>query len=158
MRIKIIFISVFLLLSVYSYECYSQRYTGGNVGFHFDNKGYYLDAAPILGYKVGIMNFGVSPFFSYRERNDVSRYSYGGRVFTQATIVSGLFAHAEFELSNIEKGGERKWIVGLPLGMGFRQEIAPNTQAYVTVLYDVLLDEDSPVDNPIVRGGIQYNF
>ncbi len=141
----------------------AQFYTGGNIGFHVDNRGYYFDVAPLFGYRHGILDVGISPFYSYRD-HDIrgTRYSYGNRFFTQLTFFRNVYAHAEFEMTNIEVtvDGEkqRKWIAGLPLGAGYRHEIAPRTHAYGMVLYDVLLDEDSPVTNPIVRFGVTYSF
>ncbi len=143
------------------YTSNAQVYTGGSFGAHIDNKGYYVDIAPLLGYRYGIMDVGISPFYSYRNNKDSeNRYSYGSRVFTQVTIIRNVYAHAEFEAANIDVPGDddRKWIFGFPVGAGYRQKIAPNTQAYGMILYDLMLDEDSSVDNPIVRAGVTYSF
>ncbi|MFO8054394.1 MAG: hypothetical protein R6U19_04430 [Bacteroidales bacterium] len=152
-------LTVLITLGVNS-EADAQFYTGGNIGADFDNDGYYIDASPLFGYRLEKVRAGISPFYSHRDfKKGPSRYSYGGRVFTQYTFIKNVFVHGEFEASNIELYGEkRKWIIGLPLGAGYRKEIAPNTQAYGMVLYDVLLDDDSMVRNPILRGGVQYNF
>ncbi len=158
---KILLISILVTaLSGMHNTLNAQMYTGGNLGIHYDAKGYYIDVAPLLGYRQGIVDFGVSPFFSFRDHKDRdSRYSYGNRVFTQVTFIPNVFAHAEFEVTNIEAaGGDRKWIVGLPLGGGYRYRLGDRTQAYGMVLYDVLLDDDSPVTNPIIRGGVVYSF
>ncbi len=157
---RIILLTVTIILFLFGFsEGHAQFYTGGNIGVHVDNKGYYFDVAPLFGYRIGRLDAGIAPFYSYREHKDRgARYSYGNRIYTQVTIIRGLYAHAEFETSNIEVGDERKWIIGLPVGAGYRQTIAPNTQAYGMVLYDVLLDPDSTVDNPIVRFGVTYSF
>jgi hypothetical protein len=143
----------------------AQIYSGGSVGAHFDN-GFYLDASPLFGYRFGILDAGIAPFYSYREYdNRPSRYSYGNRIFTQLTFIPNVFAHAEFEVSNISTGitgpdgnPERKWITGLPIGGGYRYNLAPKTQAYGMILYDVILDPDSPVRNPIIRGGVTFRL
>ncbi len=136
----------------------AQVFTGGSVGVHY-SRGYYIEASPIIGYRMGIVDVGISPFFSYREYRDRdNRYSYGNRIFTQVSPVPQVFGHAEFEMTNIEHGGERKWITGLPVGAGYRYGLGSRSEAYGMVLYDLLLDDDSPVENPIVRGGVIYRF
>ncbi len=154
--------SAILLLVVMTFflvnDSHAQVFTGGSVGVHYD-RGYYIDAAPVIGYTMGIVDLGVSPFFSFRDHRDRdSRYSYGGRLFTQVSPVPEVFGHAEFEMTNIEHGDDRKWITGFPVGAGYRYKLGSRSEAYAMVLYDLLLDDDSPVTNPIVRGGITYRF
>lgn len=148
---------IFMMLLMVE-NVHAQVFTGGSVGVNYD-RGLYIDAAPVAGYRMGIVDLGVSPFFSYRDHRDRdSRYSYGGRLFTQVSPVPGVFGHAEFEMTNIEHGDDRKWITGLPVGAGYRYRLGDNTEAHAMILYDVLLDDDSPVRNPIVRGGVTYRF
>lgn len=149
-----------LALSIFiSINVSGQIYTGGGVSVNYDN-GYYLDIAPLLGYRVGIVDFGISPFYSYSQREGAdSEYSFGNRFFTQLTIYKDIFAHAELQMENIGlKDDSRKWIVSMPVGAGYRYPIGPNTTAYGMVLYDVLLDPDSPNRNPIIRGGVTHSF
>lgn len=152
---------MFFFISITANTIYSQIYTGGNVSFNFDN-GYYADVSPIIGYQIGKFNAGVSPIIAYSKRENMnSEYSYGGRIFSEMSIVQGSFIHVEFESLNIESPGnqdEREWILGLPLGVGYEYEIIENVTAHAMVLYDVLLEEDSPRDNPVVRAGIRYNL
>ncbi|MFO7790023.1 MAG: hypothetical protein R6V32_05570 [Bacteroidales bacterium] len=139
----------------------AQIYTGGNLGAHVNNSGYYVDVAPVVGYRYKRLDAGISPFFSYRSNKIIAnRYSYGGRIFTEVTIIDNVFLHAEIEATNIDVPGsnERKWIFGIPVGAGYRKEIAPNTHAHAMILYDLLLDDDSSVNNPIVRAGVTYSF
>jgi hypothetical protein len=145
-------------LTILSFNIHGQIYTGGSVGVHFD-KGYYVEAAPVVGYRYKRVDMGLSPFLSYRERqNQPDFYSFGNRIYTQITIIPQVFGHAEFEVSNIEVAGRRKWIMGLPVGGGYRYKLSKNAEAYGMILYDVLLDKDSPVQNPIIRGGVNYRF
>ena len=139
----------------------AQVYTGGSISMHYDN-GLYVDLSPLLGYRFGILDAGVAPFYSYREYDTrPASYSYGNRVFMQLTFFRDVFAHAEYEVSNIATstiGADgkylRKRITGMPVGGGYRYNLTPRTQAYGMILYDLLLDPESPVQNPIVRGGI----
>jgi len=158
--LKTTYINILVITSftILSFKLQGQIYTGGSVGVHFEN-GYYAEAAPVVGYRYRIVDIGVSPFFSYRERqNQPDFYSYGNRIYTQITFIPQVFGHAEFEVTNIEAAGRRKWIMGLPVGVGYRYKLSKNAEAYGMILYDVLLDKDSPVQNPIIRGGVNYRF
>ncbi len=152
----IIAISCFL-----STSAFGQIYTGGSFSINYE-KGYYVDISPTVGYRVNAFDFGVSPFYSYSNReNRDPQYSYGTRFHTRVTVYENIFVHGELQLENIEISGEdndRKWITSLPLGAGYSHEIAPNTRAHAMILYDVLLDDDSPSKNPIIRGGVTYSF
>ncbi len=165
MKKKLFGYLVFLFVFIGTGNLYSQVYTGGSIGISYD-KGFYADVSPLLGYRYEIIDIGIAPFYSYREyQHRENVYTYGGRVFLQFTFVHNIFAHSEFELRNIQTSKlgpdlkyERKWIAGLPLGIGYRQTIAPKTRAFAMVLYDVLQDKDSSAENPVFRAGITYDF
>ena len=158
------FISAILIL-ILPAVVKGQIYTGGSLGIHYERTAY-ADVAPLLGYRTGILDVGISPFFSYREVKDLpDRYSYGNRIFMQITFIRNVYVHAEFEVSNIatsvigaDGNRQRKWITGLPLGGGYRYNLTDRTRAYGMILYDVLLDPDSPVQNPIIRAGVTHSF
>ncbi len=159
----IFFLSAFLCLSI---TMEAQFYTGGNVSVNYNN-GIYIDAAPVFGYRYKIFNSGVSPFYSYSEVNNSEGYSsYGGRIFEEITVFQNFFIHAELEAASVkivnivndQTTTHRKWIWALPVGAGYNQQIAPKVTAYAMVLYDLLLDENSPKENPVVRAGIRYDL
>ncbi len=155
---KLAFLTLVGLL--FSLNVNGQLYTGGNVSVNYD-EGYYLDIAPLIGYRVSILDFGFSPFYSYahREKKE-AEYAFGARVFTQVTFYKDIFGHAEVQLMNIglPETGNRKWVTSLPVGVGYRIPISSSTTAYGMILYDVLLDPNSPAKNPIIRGGVTHNF
>jgi hypothetical protein len=156
--LKVIFITVFGLL--FSYNASSQLYTGGNVSVNY-NEGYYLDIAPLIGYKIKFIDFGFSPFYSYADREKSEpEYAFGARIFTQITFYKDIFGHAEVQLMNtpIAKSDNRMWVVSMPIGLGYRYPITPSTTAYGMILYDVLLHPNSTAKNPIIRGGVTHNF
>lgn len=156
-------ISVLILvfvLSVFSKNSAAQMFTGGNIGFQFDNYGTVFDASPIVGYRANKLEVGLAPFFTYTMPNEGrNQYLFGNRVFSKYHIAKGLFAHAEFEAANIPvpESESRKWILGLPVGAGYEQKVG-KIRVHASVLYDVLLNEDSGKKNPIYRGGIVYDF
>lgn len=115
---KLLGFFIILLLSLSAGNSFGQLYTGGSVSVNYD-KGYYVDVAPLLGYKVGIVDFGISPFYSYSHREDQDpKYSFGNRIFTQLTFYKDIFAHAEVQMANVQvkQTDERKWVTSFLLG------------------------------------------
>lgn len=84
---KIYFLLFGAILVCTGFKINAQVYTGGSMGIHYDD-GIYVDAAPLLGYRQGILDLGVAPFYAYREYDNMpSRYSYGNRLFMQLTFI-----------------------------------------------------------------------
>lgn len=156
--IYIVLISIGLLRS---YTANGQLFTGGNIGFQFDNNGSVFDASPIVGYRINKLEAGLAPFFTYTMPNNaVNQYLYGARIFSKYHVIQGLFLHAEFEGVNMPSPDEtigRTWTIGLPVGAGYEQRVG-QVRVHASVLYDLLLDPDSGKKNPIYRGGIVYDF
>jgi len=153
---KIIFF-LLISLSVTNY-CNAQINTGGTMGISYDD-GYVIEFAPTAGYKYyKIFESGASPFFSYAEK--YNKYAFGGRIYSQVTIYKETFAHAEFEVANVEviqnNLKTREWQLALPIGGGYRYKISDGVYAYGMILYNVLQSADSHTKNPIIRGGITY--
>jgi hypothetical protein len=147
----------------------AQVFTGGNIGVSFsESDGYYVDAAPLAGYQIKNFKAGVAAVGSYTGFFDSrSKYSFGGRVFTEYTIIKGIFLHAEFEVLNTEvlaynpdgsTTKKRLWNMAAPMGVGYEYPITKNIKAQGMVLWDVLHNSDSPGQNPIIRGGLIYSL
>ncbi len=152
------FFFLVLLIVVPFFTAYSQLYTGGEFGINYNN-GLYVDVAPLVGYKNDDVRVGVSPVFSYfKANNEDPLYSMGSRVFGEYTIAKGAYLHAEVEALNTEVNNNRQWVYALPLGAGYRYAISSKATAYSMILYDVLLDPESPKENPIIRAGVNYAF
>jgi hypothetical protein len=157
-----------VLLSAFIMTAESQVLSGGNVSVTADENGFYADIAPTLGYQIQIVRMGVNPFISYSDlKTEEAVYSFGGRLYAEVTLLKGVFAHGEIEVSNTEVQTydvwdqllkERKWSVGIPLGAGYEYPIGEHMTAYGMILYDLLENEDSPQTNPIIRAGVNYNF
>lgn len=159
-RKKISFLLVFFAFFFMVPNAKSQIYTGGTAGISYDN-GYVAELAPLIGYKIKIFEAGVSPFFSYFEKEN--KYAFGGRIFSQLTIFKETFIHAELEVANTEvleiNGNKtRKWILAMPVGGGYRYEISKGVFAYGMILYNVFQTENTQAKNPIIRGGITYQL
>lgn len=147
---------------------HAQVYTGGNVSVGFDNNTTYADIAPILGYQIGKARVGVSPVLNYNKTTNAdAQYSFGARLFGQYTVFQGFFLHAEFESLNVEDRAndidgqppyDRTWVVGLPVGAGYNQQLTDRISAQFMVLWNVIENDNTPTTNPIIRGGINYSF
>ena len=149
-----------LILSIFiSFKSKSQIFTGGNASVTYSN-GLYIDLSPLVGYKLNKFNAGISPFFAYSQvyADFNKNYSWGGKIFGQYTVIEGMFVHLESKISNIYTSGSRSWIFGLPVGCGYERPLWNNARAQFSILYDVLLDKNSPAENPEIRGGIIYGF
>lgn len=160
MKTKILTLILFVTaLFISTSDSSAQIYTGGNMGVSFNN-GYVIDMAPTLGYKYKIFQAGVNPFFTYME--STKQYAIGARLFTEVTVYKETFVRAEFEMANAEVWNgivsNRKWIMALPIGAGYRYKISEGVYAWGSILYDVLHGPDSPTQNPIIRGGINYQL
>jgi len=68
-----------------------------------------------------------------------------------------VYATGSFEAMNSGFSDSRQWIYALPVGGGVRYSFGQIT-FYSEIMYDVLLDKDSPRENPVVRGGVNYSF
>jgi hypothetical protein len=145
-------------------------FTGGSVTFSFFNGQTLLGANPLFGYKLtdwadaGLaFNFLYSSARDYNEFNDKIRQTvYGPGVFTRLYPVSFLFVQGQFEhnfstLKYIPAPGSifytnaksKSGANSLLLGAGFAQGRVggSNTFYYISVLFDVLKNINSPYVN-----------
>jgi hypothetical protein len=165
-------------------------FTGGNVTVSFFNGTTILGASPIFGYKLAnwadagiVTNFIYSGQRDFQEFNDKVRQTvYGGGLFTRLYPVNFLFVQGQLEhnftklkyipaTSNYLPYKETVDATSFLVGAGYTQGRTPenNTFYYVSVLFDVIKDENSPyVDRvyntstgeysvrtvPIIRAGV----
>lgn len=157
---KIVLIIPFVLASICSY---AQIYTGGTIGANMANNILLVEIAPEIGYKFeNNITVGTSPFFNYLSQNSSSykEMSAGLRLFSEYTIINGLFLRAELEGRKLwNNEGYKTFILGMPVGGGYEREIAPRTHAHVIIMYDVLhKQQNSYKQNPEFRAGIRYDI
>ncbi len=123
----------------------------------------YVEASPMIG--IGItesIRAGVG--FTYMYFQDrVFEYTtniYGGRVFGQADIYEGFFAHIEYEVLNgeFEYAGERTNLNSFLIGGGYRTSFGDRFFGSATLLYNLTEEIYSPYSNPIIRVGIGYGL
>ena len=169
-------------------------FTGGSVTVSFFNGSTILGANPIFGYKLAdfidggaVVNFIYSSQRDYLEFDDkVKQTVYGGGLFTRIYPVNFLFIQGQFEHNFIKLKYKPSSSFYLPyeetvdansflVGGGYCQGRNPgsNTFYYVSVLFDVIKNENSPyvnvaVDNisgrksiravPLIRAGVNIGL
>lgn len=171
-------------------------FTGGNVTLSFFNGTTILGASPIFGYKIAnwvdagvVFNYIYSGQRDFKEFDDkVRQYVYGGGLFTRIYPVNFLFVQAQFEhnftkFKYIPAPGSLFYLPyketvdanSFLVGAGYTQGRGPgsNTFYYVSVLFDVIKDQNSPYVDlvynpntgnysvravPIIRAGINIGL
>ncbi len=142
-------------------------FAGGMVGGGWSSNSAYIELAPIVGYKVTPdFHVGSRITYIYSSFTDpvydqkIQSHNYGGSLFARYRFLQFLFAHAEYELLNVEYGYEnqRRNINSLFLGGGLFQSMGGRGFATIAILYNVLEDDYSPYNNPIIRIGFGVGF
>ena len=140
-------------------------YTGGNLGLQFGNQTL-VDVSPLIGYMfTERLSFGRGFTYQYYRLNsiDYSTHIFGGRLFGRYLVIKNLFAHAEYELMNyegitidssgIQSDPRRVDIHSMFIGGGFRQPIGMRSAFLIMVLVNLIDDDYSPYNNPLIRAG-----
>lgn len=138
-------------------------FTGGNFGLQFGNQTL-IEVAPIFGYRLTerlAAGIGVK-YLYYKFKSTNFSYStdiYGGSFFTRYLILDNLFAHAEYEVLNLEvynislRDFRRKNITSVFVGGGYRQMLGERSSMNLMLLYNLNETSDSPYSNPVIRIG-----
>jgi hypothetical protein len=146
---------------------------GGGLGLQFGSVTY-IEVSPIVGYRVTEkLSAGAGLRYIYSKYNDdyfsnLSRgYEtsiYGWSVFGRYFIIPNLFAHAEFEMLNLEvptgisSTGEykldRDWISSTFVGGGYAQPLGGRSAILLSVLWNLTEETYTPYSNPLFRVGI----
>ena len=153
-------------------EKFSDRlFFGGNLGLQIGSYTY-IEISPLAGYRVtDRLSAGLGAKYIYYSVDDKSyvpayHYStniYGGSIFTRFLVVENLFAHAEFELINLEAydgyfNAGRRTVPNLFLGGGYRMPMGDRSSFSILALWEVIEDRYSPYQSPIFRLGFGFGF
>ncbi len=145
-------------------------FTGGNVSIGFGNGQFSAGAIPHFGYKLAnwvdagvVFNFAYNGVRDYYEFGDkVKQFTYGPGVFTRLYPVDFLFVQGQFEhnfssLKYEPASGSSSYIgetiksdvSSLLVGAGYAQgrQGGNNTFFYISLLFDVLKNPNSPYVN-----------
>src|SRR5690606_20367423 len=144
-------------------------------GFHFGMGTGYLRAgvSPVLGYRI-TKNFSAGlglryEYLSIKEASytidsltylvepfDLKTHGFAVSLWARHIVWNHIFVHVEPELINQETfhkvnnfriDRERKWIPCLLVGAGIRQPISERSSVVLSLLYDLLQEDDSPYRN-----------
>ena len=152
---------------------YKEKFTdrlfyGGSIGLQFGSQTF-VEVAPIIGYRVtDRLGVGLGIKYSYYKITDpyleYSTSMYGGGPFLRYFVFDGLFAHAEYEILNMEvpdyflQRYVRKNISSVFLGGGYRQMMGARSAIDFLILFNVNDTNDSPYENPIIRIGFGFGL
>lgn len=145
---------------------FSERiFFGGNFGLQFGNVTF-IDISPLIGYKLtDKLSAGAGiTYMYYRQRISGWEYStsiYGGRLFGRYFILDNIFAHAEYEILNLDafdQVNKRVDVTNILIGGGYRQQIGGKAFASITALWNINETAYSPYNNPIIRMGIGFRM
>jgi len=179
---KQLLIILFIFFRIYSYSQEYDPYTyqdikkkpevnnniffGGGFGLQFGTFTT-VKFTPEVGYKVtDNLDIGIGLYYLYT-KNNLYHYSdniYGGKIFSRFYITPNFFLTGEYETLNIadydiytgQYTGKRIFIDGLPLGIGWRQQLGTRFAVLTTLMYNVLQNEKTPYSNPIFRVSFIY--
>jgi hypothetical protein len=146
---------------------------GGNLGLTFGNVTY-IEIAPVVTYRITddwIAGLGGryvyysynDPYYNFKFKTSL----YGGTALTRYNLYRGLFVEGDFELNNTydlyiaETTGEikRVWVPSVLLGGGYYQNIGGHSVFFLSILYDILQDPNSPYNGiPVIRGGVSFGL
>jgi hypothetical protein len=147
-------------------------FTGGSVTASFFTGGTILGANPVFGYQLANwVDAGVAFNYTYQGRRDIYTFNdklrqhvFGPGVFTRLYPVRFLFAQGQFEhnftsLKYTDDFGNVKWHTdanSLLLGAGIAQgrQRGSNSFFYISVLFDVLKNPNSPYVNNVYNGNV----
>jgi hypothetical protein len=144
---------------------------GGDLGLQFGTYTF-INVSPVIGYKFTekvVGGFGITyQYLSYSDVN-LSTNIYGGSLFGRYYILENLFAHAEYQLLNLEPfyvnystgniyKGSRMNVESYLVGGGYRQPISGNASFNILVLWNLSNSIYSPYSNPIIRAGFNIGL
>ena len=138
---KLLLLTAIISLSI---TAKAQWFVGGNASVNIQNSTVYANIAPEFGRRFvnGKLALAISPFASYYKTRGNDPQSIGG-----------------FQIESYKRysGEGRKWQVSLPVGAGYRKCFG-HLCVYAEVTYDLLFNDDSYGENPMIRAGANYSF
>lgn len=142
---------------------WNKVFVGGNIGAQFGSITV-VNISPIIGYRITErLAAGVGATYIYYNYKAI-RFSssiYGGSVFGRFYLLENIFAHAEYELLNVDSydfPGTRTNIENIYVGGGFRQALGGRSYMTILALWNINESKYSPYGNPIIRMGFSIGL
>ena len=147
-------------------EFWEKVFWGGNLGMQFGTITL-VDISPLIGYRlterIAVGVGATYQYYRYRDQfYDFATDVYGGRVLGRYYILENIFAHAEYEVLNLETFDnpfhDRINVNSVLVGGGFRQEIGANSSFSILGLWNLNESYYTPYANPIIRAGFMVGL
>ncbi|MFC4871349.1 hypothetical protein [Negadavirga shengliensis] len=148
-----------------------RMYFGGNLSLQFGTLTF-IDVSPLAGvmvtekYSAGVG--ATYQYFNNRFYRNAAAHVYGGRIFNRYNVLPRIFAHAEYEVLNVEVANEvpnsseviftRDWVPGLLMGAGYFTPFGNRGGMNFMLLYNLTYDNlRSPYNEPyVIRVGFVF--
>ncbi|MBI2271559.1 MAG: hypothetical protein HYU69_14535 [Bacteroidetes bacterium] len=142
---------------------WNKVFVGGNIGAQFGSITV-VNISPIIGYRITErLAAGIGAtyiYYNYRALR-FSSSIYGASVFGRFYVLENIFAHAEYELLNVDSydfPGTRTNIENIYVGGGFRQALGGRSYMTIMALWNINESKYSPYGNPIIRMGFSFGL
>ena len=145
-------------------------FIGGGLALSFGSYTY-VGVSPVIGYRVTPrLTSGIGGSYYYWRDNyyNYETSIYGGLLFSRFDVYKGLYVEGDFEANNLDAYQvdylgvvtlDRRWVPSLLLGGGYAAPLGGNSAVFISVLYDVLQDPNSPYYGiPVIRAGVGFGL
>ena len=139
---------------------------GGNFAFNVGNRTGIVELSPTFSLRPIpklITSLGLICQYSWDNKYNVSRFSYGFGLSARYTIVDNMYVYAEYTYNpyivfdNITESKSYGTATGFWIGGGYTKRISEHITIYSGVIYNVLAGPHAD-DNPRISGGVSYQL
>lgn len=141
--------------------------TGGDFAVSFGTVTY-VNISPRVGYRfTEKLTLGGGVVYNYLKDNRIKGFefsNYGGLIFANYSIIPELMLVSEYQSLSVERYSEftnqktRVPVNILFIGAAYKLQLGAKSFGYISLLYDVLEDINSPYSNPYLGGGIIFTL
>lgn len=128
----------------------------------------YINISPRIGYRINNkLTGGLGVVYNYLSDNRFKGFefsNYGGLIFANYAVLPELMLVAEFQNLSVERYSEfsgmkiRVPVNVLFVGGAYTLQLGGKSFGYISLLYDVFEDINSPYSNPYLGGGILFRL
>lgn len=128
----------------------------------------YINLSPRVGYRINSkLTAGTGLVYNYLRDNRFKGFefsNYGGLIFANYSIMPELMLVSEFQNLSVERYSEfsgqkmRVPVNVLFVGAAYRLQLGEKSFGYISLLYDVFEDINSPYSNPYLGGGLLFRL
>ncbi len=140
---------------------------GGDLALSFGTVTY-VNLSPRLGYRINEkLTLGAGVVYNYLSDNRFKGFefsNYGGLIFANYAVIPELMLVTEYQSLSVERYSEfnnakfRTPVNIFFVGAAYRLQLGGKSFGYISLLYDVLEDINSPYSNPYLGGGLIFTL